>query len=289
VKACGPHAVLARHSSLMLLGVLPPEERRPQVLVPHGVVRAPRGVVVHRTRNLDPEDIRRHKGIPTCSAARAIFDVAPRGTDRDVRRLMSRAQSTYRTNLRLLGRQLDRAQGRASARYARVLAAAPPPTRSELEDRLFDLIEASDLPRPDVNVPLRLEGRTVIPDFRWPDRRLVVEADGAQWHDNPQARAEDAARQALLERHGNRVVRVDWHQATAGASATRARITAAYSDGPGTGPRAASSASPMASTTSSDPAGPTSSMPTGSPSGVSPAGTDRAGRPAPDAGSVLRT
>jgi len=30
-----------------------------------------------------------------------------------------------------------------------------------------------------VNVPLKLTGRRVIPDFRWPRRRPVIEADGA--------------------------------------------------------------------------------------------------------------
>jgi hypothetical protein len=83
----------------------------------------------------------------------------------------------------------------------------------------------------------------------------------------------------------DRVIRVTWHHATADAAQTLRRI---YSAGPGTGPRAASSASPIASTTSSVPAGPTSSMPTGSPSPVRPAGTDSAGSPAPLAGSVLR-
>ena len=60
---------------------------------------------------------------------------------------------------------------------------------------------------PDVNVPLVLDGRRVIPDFRWPDRRLVVEADGAACHDDPLARDDDAERQALLKAHGERVLR----------------------------------------------------------------------------------
>jgi Protein of unknown function (DUF559) len=73
---------------------------------------------------------------------------------------------------------------------------------------VLDLFLDAGLERPDVNVALRVGGRRVIPDFRWPDRRLVVEADGAAWHDNEIARAEDAERQALLEAQGERVVRV---------------------------------------------------------------------------------
>ena len=254
-----------------------------------GAARQQQGAGGHpRTPHTEPavDDVWRHDGIPTTSPERLLLDMAARLRDEPLRRMMSRAQSMRLTNLRRLGRQLDRAAGRPGrARFARVLASRPPATRSELEDRLYDLVLAGGLPEPDVNVPLHLGGRRIIPDFRWPEHRLIVEADSRQWHDTPQARAEDAERQALLEAHGERVLRVTWEQATLHAAQTLRRI---YSAGPGSGPRAASSASPIARTTSSVPAGPTSSIPTGSPSPVRPAGTDSAGRPAPLGGSVLR-
>jgi very-short-patch-repair endonuclease len=107
------------------------------------------------------------------------------------------------------------------------VTAGPAPTRSELEDALLDLILAAGLAHPDVNVPLRVQGRIVIPDLRWPAQRLIVEADGAAAHDNPLARREDAARQALLEAGGERVVRVTWAQVTARPAETLARLRAA--------------------------------------------------------------
>jgi len=61
----------------------------------------------------------------------------------------------------------------------------------------------------------------------WPAQRLVVEADGAAWHDNPLARADDAERQKLLEAHGERVVRVTWTQVISRPLQTLARIRAA--------------------------------------------------------------
>ncbi len=54
---------------------------------------------------------------------------------------------------------------------------------------MYDLILGGGFVPPEVNEPLRLEGRTVIPDFRWPEQKLVIEADGARWHDNALARA----------------------------------------------------------------------------------------------------
>lgn len=116
---------------------------------------------------------------------------------------------------------------RGVATLARILAQGPAPTRSELEDVVLDLIIGGGLERPDVNVPLTLEGQTVIPDFRWARQSLVVEADGAQWHDNKLAREDDAQRQALLEAHGNQVLRVTWKQAVTDGGQTLRRISQA--------------------------------------------------------------
>jgi very-short-patch-repair endonuclease len=86
---------------------------------------------------------------------------------------------------------------------------------------------AGGLARPDVNVPLVVAGRRVIPDFRWPSRRLIVEADGAAWHGHRPAGEDDAERQALLEAHGERVLRISWEQAIARRAETLARLRAA--------------------------------------------------------------
>ena len=92
---------------------------------------------------------------------------------------------------------------------------------------MLDLILRGGLAHPDVNAALRRSGRRVVPDFRWPERYLVIEADGAAWHDNQLAREDDAERQALLEAHGERVLRVTWDQAIARPGETLARIRAA--------------------------------------------------------------
>jgi very-short-patch-repair endonuclease len=116
---------------------------------------------------------------------------------------------------------------RGTAKLARIIATGPAPTRSELEDAVLDLILHGGLQHPHVNVPLSINGRRVIPDFRWPEQRLVIEADGATWHDDRIAREDDAERQALLEAHGEQVVRVTWEQAIRRRKQTLARIRAA--------------------------------------------------------------
>jgi hypothetical protein len=122
-------------------------------------------------------------------------------------------------------RRLGRRRGRGN--LMRILATGPAPTRSELEDVLLDLILSAGLERPVVNGPMWIHGRRVVPDFRWAGSRLVVEADGAAWHDSKLAREDDAERQALLEEHGDRVVRVTWTQAVSKPQQTIARIKAA--------------------------------------------------------------
>jgi hypothetical protein len=59
------------------------------------------------------------------------------------------------------------------------------------------------LAHPEVNEPLLLDSRRGGAGLRWPEQRLVVEADGAAWHDHRLAREDDAERQAILEAHGD--------------------------------------------------------------------------------------
>ena len=133
-----------------------------------------------------------------------------------------------RVELRDLTEVLARLGPRRGVRkLSAIVAAGPALTRSELEDTVLELIVAGGLVPPDVNVPLVIGGRRVIPDFRWPAERLVVEADGAAWHDDKLAREDDAERQALLEARGERVVRVTWDQAVSRPRQTLARLVAA--------------------------------------------------------------
>ena len=91
-----------------------------------------------------------------------------------------------------------------------------------------DVIERGGLPTPDVNTPITVGGRRTVPDFRWPDRRLVVEADSRDWHEHKLAREDDVECQARLEATGERVIRVTWRQAIAAPAQTIERIKGAW-------------------------------------------------------------
>jgi len=226
-KACGPTAVLSHHSAAALWGLLKWEERWPEVTVPGTTARTHRGIRVHRSRTLDQPDVRRRHGIQVTSPTRTILDLSSVLPYKGLRRATRQALSLNLLSMRDLRMALARAGGRrGAAKLAQVVATAAP-TRSELEDAVLDLIVQHGLEPPDVNKPLSIHGRRVIPDFRWPAQRLVLEADGAKWHDNPIAREDDAERQALLEANGEHVVRVTWEQAIRRPNQTIARLVKA--------------------------------------------------------------
>jgi hypothetical protein len=227
VLACGPGAALSHFATLALFDAFAWDDRDPEVTVP-GARRRHDGLRVHRTRTLDAADLTRHHGVRTTTVARALLDVAPRTSDRALDRLTRRAQAKQRTSVVHVAAVLARHHGRlGTPRLARVIAHGPAPTRSELEDVVLDLIRAANFVPPIVNGPLHLDGRRVIPDFRWPAQRLIVEADGAAWHEGRLAREDDEERQRLLEAHGHRVVRVTWDRALLATAQTQARIALA--------------------------------------------------------------
>jgi very-short-patch-repair endonuclease len=228
VKACGHSAVLSHFSAAALWGFMRWEDRHPEVTVVGTAPRAHPGLRIHRTTTLDRDDTTRHRGISVTSPARTLLDLAATLDPSGLRSATRRAQSIYRVNVRQLVDVLARhRRRRGCAGLARIIATGPAPTRSELEDATLDLMLRGGLAHPDVNVALWLSGRRVVPDFRWPEQRLVVEADGAAWHDNQLAREDDAERQALLEADGERVLRVTWDQVIARPGQTLSRIRAA--------------------------------------------------------------
>jgi hypothetical protein len=211
VMACGPGAFLSHYSGNELFGFVDRVDGMPHVTVTTGSHRTPRGIHVHRTQFLDPIDRRERCGIPVTSAARCLLDLASMVDAQRTRRAIRRALGQGKVTIRQLGMVLERYPGRrgsATLKAAVRLGAAP--TNSEKESDVLDIVLAGGFERPDVNKGLRVAGRWVVPDLRWPRQRLTVEIDSKAWHTDPLARADDRGRQALLEAMGDRVLRVDW-------------------------------------------------------------------------------
>ncbi len=233
VRACGDRAVVSHRAAGELWGML--EYRAPlEVTIPGPGTRMVPGIIVHRSRVLDEDQIEVEREIPVTSPSRTLIDLAGALSFDALRQATRRAQGKRLVALPELLALMERlGRRRGSGRLRAVIASGPAATRTVLEDVVLDLLLGAGFDHPDVNVPLTVGGRRVIPDFRWPKERLIVEADGRSWHDQPVARADDAARQRLLEAHGERFVRVTWQQAVRHPEATIARVDAAGAPRPG--------------------------------------------------------
>jgi very-short-patch-repair endonuclease len=218
VKACGPGAALSHFAAAVLWSLLEWEEHRlPEVTIPMRGARNIPGIVIHRSRV--PFKVIRFDAIPVVTPARALIDVSSVLPFDPLRRAVREAMALKRvTANELVG---------GSAILDRIIAEGYVPTRNEFEDAVHDLIAKGGFVKPDVNKIIVVGGKRTKPDFRWPEQRLTIEADGNQWHDSPLAREDDADRQARLEANGERVIRVSWKQATFNPKQTIARIRAA--------------------------------------------------------------
>jgi hypothetical protein len=222
VKAAGPGAVLSHRAAAWLWGFLENDESKPEVTVPSPRDPTIPGVIVHRGQ-LDRCETMRHRKVPITTPARTLIDLAAVVNEPTLRQAVRRAQGHRRIALPSLLRAMGRlGPRRGSATLRRIIATGAAPTKSILEDVVLDLLLAAGFEHPDVNKPLILSGRRVVPDFRWPRQHLILEADSS-WHDE----ALDRERQALLEAHGELVLCVTWEQAVRHPEATVARVAAA--------------------------------------------------------------
>jgi very-short-patch-repair endonuclease len=214
VKACGPDAVLSHYSAAVLHGLLEWDGRAPEVTT--RTVRKHPGLRAHRAKTLERCYV---KGIPVTPVLRTIIDLAgSRLPGRQLRRAVNEAlnQRAIRLGDLITG-------DHRGARRLRAILASAAPTTNEFEDVVLAIITQGRLPDPEV-------GRWYLgfrPDFRWPEQRVIVEADGKRTHDQALARADDATRQAVFEAHGETVLRVTWREATTRPKETLRRIRAA--------------------------------------------------------------
>lgn len=170
-------------------------------------------VRVHSVTYLDARDRTRRNGVPITTPARTLVDLATVVySDHAYRRAIHEAEVQRLVTQQQLKGQLDR---RRCARLAEAIAGGARPTRSDLEDAVDDLLSRHNLRAPLTNVGIPGLPAWVVVDFLYPAERLVIEADGARFHDTPIRQASDRRKQALIEAHGLRVMRLRWEDTEA--------------------------------------------------------------------------
>jgi very-short-patch-repair endonuclease len=233
VFATGDGAVVSHRSAASLHG-LPGFDLEPLTIsIPRGRRSLP-GVRLEQSLALPEHHRRDVDGIPSTSVARTVFDLCGCVHPGRAERALDTALARRLVTLPALWRVLDdlAEHGRAGTVLLRTMLTergvdyvSP---ESELEARFLQLVRRFELPEPERQRDLGdLDGWIGRVDFVWREWRLVVEVDGAVFHDGRLDQLHDAERDARLERRGWNVLRFRWddvlHRAADVAAAIRIR------------------------------------------------------------------
>jgi very-short-patch-repair endonuclease len=212
VLACGDGALLSHHAAAATWGFRPSFIGDVDVIVVGADAGRDRpGIRAHRVNALDPRDIRRYQGIPITSPARALLDIAPDLTDRQLERALDEALIKRLTSHAAINAVLNAYPHRRGVARLRALADPGRPTtetRSDGEEALLALIRRANLPMPEVNA--RVGSYTA--DFLWREQRVIVELDGYDYHRGRAAFERDHERDAQHQRMGYLVIRITGRQ-----------------------------------------------------------------------------
>jgi hypothetical protein len=206
----GPNSALSHRTAAHVLALLP---SMPPFVEITTTQRAPRnrpGLRFHRATTL--ETTKRH-GLPTTTPIRTLLDLAVTHPYE-----LERAASEALVLKLVTEHELKTQQGPGSAELRRLIVG---PTRSRFERAFLKAVSKANLPEPLVGH--RIGHYTV--DFFWPSHDLVVETDGAPYHDHALARRRDVAKTAYLIARGFDVLRVEGLDLTAVAAILSAPAT----------------------------------------------------------------
>jgi putative AbiEi antitoxin of type IV toxin-antitoxin system len=217
VLACGPTAVASHRMAGALLAIV--SSSALEVTVPTQADRRIPGVVVHRTRRLDPEDIGRIDNIPCTALPRTLIDYAELATRRQVERACEQAEILRTYDQRAIDAAIERNPGRRGAkRLVAVVADFRPgttPTANDIEEAMLAICDGIRAPRPLVNAWIPFpDGGGARPDFLWPGPKKIVEVDGYETHGTRGAFESDRARDRRLKLMRYEILHYTWRDIT---------------------------------------------------------------------------
>ena len=220
--ALGDEAVLSYTAAAALWGMLRGGAVT-EVTVPTTAGHLRRdGILVHRQR-LPAAHVTAHRGIPVTTPIRTLLDLAAVASLNELFKAFEQAKvRLHMPPAPLAAEVISRPRRRGNAKLRRILSGSvdPADVRSVLELRFLRMCAAHGIPRPQVNV--RIDAWT--PDFFWPDRRLVVETDGYEFHRTAAARRRDARKAEAMRELGLTVVRLTWSDVVERPEVTAKRI-----------------------------------------------------------------
>jgi predicted transcriptional regulator of viral defense system len=215
VMAAGPGAAVSHVDAAAAWALMNPGLGAVHVTTPRRSRTGPAGIRLHRVRCLDDDEVTSIRGIPVTTVARTVIDLTDvLGTQR-LARVLREADYLRLLDLSAVDGAMVRAHGRKRlANLEAALEIHRPTTvlRSELEHRFLALCRPAGVPEPELNVRIRVGGRSYEVDCLWRRQRLVVELDGATAHETRRAFESDRERDAALVAAGFRSLRYTWRR-----------------------------------------------------------------------------
>ena len=212
----GEGTAVSHRSAARLLG-LEVEAKDFEVTAARAPQGAP-GVVIHRSRSVDPIDRKVHRGVPVTTPARTIIDLASCLDEEALAIVVEQAWRARVVSPSAVERRLSEiaVQGRRSAALSEILADCrwrKAPLESALEVRVWRLIKNAGLPLPSPGLQFSDDfGQPGRIDFAYPEQGLAVEADGFEFHSDREAFERDRVRTSRLAALGWRVLPVTSRQ-----------------------------------------------------------------------------
>jgi hypothetical protein len=210
VLACGPGAVLSHHNAAAHLGLRPMSSAA--IHVTTTCHRRPKGIRVHRVRQLHTDDFSVVEDIPTTSVARTCLDMAEVLALRQTVRMLEQSERLGVFDLMALEQLMDHSHGRRGVKpLGQALEAIndePPFVNSGWERDLLDFCDDWDIPRPELNVIVE----DYLVDALWRAAKVIVELDSWAHHRSRTAFEDDRERDCALDLAGYRVLRITWRR-----------------------------------------------------------------------------
>ena len=212
--AAGPDAVASHRSALVLWNLLD-GEHPVEITAPRDDHPTPSLTVVHRPLDLRPVDVTRHRGVPITNPMRSLLDAGASLDRAQVAECVERALTQRLVTIKglrvILGDLGRRGRTGTAALRGHLDRRALGDRRPEsmLEPLMARLLLPVDLGIGPIvyQATIRLEGRTLHPDFLVTLAKVVIEVDGLDAHSSRDALDHDLDRQNLLIRHGFLVLR----------------------------------------------------------------------------------
>jgi Protein of unknown function (DUF559) len=228
VVACGQGAFLSHLDAAVLWGFY--ERLGLRIHVTVRWQRRIEGLILHRTRRLDPDETTTKNGIPVTTVERTLVDLTDLLNEDRLLRAMREAEYQRLLDLDALNAAVERAHGRRNLKALRNAIARHRPgqmIRGELEHRFAELRHGVALPEPEANVSMTVRGKTYVIDCLWRDEGIAVELDGRDAHERALAFEADRRRDAALTAIGLRPLRFTWQRVTYEGTGVLADLTAA--------------------------------------------------------------